>query len=158
MNETSKIVAFVKSTVDLFRASKPLRQALKHLQEAYIVKSAPSKRPLVLVCDVVTRWNSTEFMIRRWYELSDFVKQALMQCTTGTAKYDSKHSAIARGLLTNFDQRVKDVRALHLILGKCRQTSDLMEGHKGQTSQLLFVVDSLEKHLKVSNTAIATQL
>lgn len=147
VDQVAAIVTFVKDCVTLFRGDKLLRQALQRLQESF----PDGSRPLLLITDVCTRWNYTFLMLERFYELADFVKQALQQCALNVDKvFRVEHAEKAVALLRQLDVVLLDIPALVTVLRPCKDASDMMESDRGQLSQLLFVQDCVEVQLSVS--------
>lgn len=133
--------------MQLFRSHRALRVALALCQ-----KASGEKRPLLLITDVATRWNYTEIMLERFFTLSSFVKEVLLQCYHNTipgVDFPDDVCKKAEELLDGFDVNVLDVEALVKVLRPVKLASDALEGDKGQLSLLLFVQDSLEVDLKV---------
>lgn len=128
-----KVVDTCHSIVTHFSRKTTLSDALDGLQRA------KGRAPLTLVGDVETRWTGRFDMMVRVFELRSFIVAALGD--TGEAEDTS--------FVAKFNKIRGDLPVAIEVLRYPKQLSDEMESSKATLSQLIRVVDSLQKKLEV---------
>lgn len=151
----SETVASVKAIVAFFRSCRLARLVLHNNQRKGKRHDGTSPpRPLVLTTDVVTRWNYTLAMLERFWDLSEFVEQALefiRHSSPGKQSGFTKEDVQTAGKLREMIPAIlNDVVALTEALKPCRQASDDAASNNGQLSQLIMIVDMFEIEMQVT--------
>lgn len=105
----------------------------------------PDQKPLCLLQDVSTRWNSTLRMMHRVFSLFP----AIVNVLVGEGNIPSGDSSTVARLLTAIATVHDDLPILIEILEPLRSVSDYAESSLGTLSAAVPLVTKLETHLQV---------
>jgi hypothetical protein len=143
-----RIVHTVRKVVNVFAKRRLISERLEELQSKLEAGSAT-----VLIQDVSVRWNSVLDSLERVYSLRKDISDAIQAEIRALGNSQAKDAVKTREKLGRvsmlFTVAQIDIPFLITILKPCKQASDAMEGDDGYVSQLIRVIDKLEKDLAV---------